>query len=260
MHGILIGMNTSLPHVGHIVHPHDDILLLMALPQGASAMAQTSRTIIRLKGNYFGIPNDIIDKHGRTIGAIGVGVYAALARFADAKTGECWPAIARLERVLGLARSTVKIYLRKLEAAGLIEIEERWAEPGDRTSNLYTLLDCTPATVAKRVAARTASGVDTSSQQPGGRPPDDLPSADTQPTGGLTADPCQLQSEQNQENKEECSRTDEKPAPAPKQPCPHPAAEVYRFDGIILCHHCWSLLPTEATIETTICCGDTVAA
>jgi DNA-binding MarR family transcriptional regulator len=239
---------------------HDDILLLMALPQGASAMAQTSRTIIRLRGHYFGIPNDIIDKHGRTIGAIGVGVYAALARFADAKTGECWPAIARLERVLGLARSTVKIYLRKLEAAGLIEIEERWAEPGDRTSNLYTLLDCSPAAVAKRVATRTASGVDAGSQQQGGRSVADPPSADTQPTGGSASDPYQIPSEQNQANKAECSRTDEKPATPPKQPCLHPAAEVSRFDGLVLCHHCWTLLREEATIETKICCGETVAA
>jgi hypothetical protein len=221
---------------------HDDILLLMALPQGASAMAQTSRTIIRLKGHYFGIPNDIIDKHGRTIGAIGVGVYAALARFADARTGECWPAIARLERVLGLARSTVKIYLRKLADAGLIEIEERWAEPGDRTSNLYTLLPADPVAVAKRIAARAIIGVDPSSQPLGGGSARDLPSADTQPTGGSARDPYQIPSEQNHANKAECSRTDEQPATPPKQPCLHPAAEVSRFDDIILCHHCWTLL------------------
>ena len=205
-------------------------------------MAQAARTVIRLKAHFFGIPNDIIDKHGRTIGAIGVGVYAALARFADAATGECWPAIARLERVLGLARSTVKIYLRKLEDAGLIEIEERWAEPGDRTSNLYTLLDCTPVAVAKRVAARAAAAVDPGSRDLGGRSLGDLPSADTQPTEGPADAPEQSHPEQMQENKAECLRTDEKPASPTKQPCPHPDAEVYRFDGIILCHHCWTLL------------------
>ena len=223
-------------------------------------MPQTSRTVIRLKGHYFGIPNDIIDKHGRTIGAIGVAVYAALARFADAKTGECWPAIARIERVLSLARSTVKFYLRKLADAGLIEIEERWAEPGDHTSNLYTLLSTDPVAVAKRIAARSAAGVDAGSQHPGGRPPADLPSADTQPTGGLAADPYQLQSEQKQETNDDRSRMEEKPAPPTKQPCLHPDTEVYRFDDIILCHHCWTLLDEEATIETKICSGETVAA
>jgi DNA-binding MarR family transcriptional regulator len=205
-------------------------------------MAGTARTVIRLKAHFFGIPNDIIDKHGRTIGAIGVGVYAALARFADAATGECWPAIARLERVLGLARSTVKVYLRKLETAGLIEIDERWAEPGDRTSNLYTLLDANPVAVAKRVAARAEAGVNLSSQHAGGGSAADLPSADTQPTGGPADDPYQIPSEQNHENNNECSRTEEKPAPPPKHHCPHPAADVARFDGMILCHHCWTLL------------------
>ena len=82
-------------------------------------------------------PNDIIDTHGRTLGAIGIGVYAALARYADRKTGECWPGIAKLERVLDLARSTVKVYLHKLEALGLIAIEKRWDAAGDPTTNQY---------------------------------------------------------------------------------------------------------------------------
>src|SRR5213082_3899464 len=120
------------------------------------SMARSTRTVIRLTGNFFGIPNNIIDTHGRTLGAIGIGIYTALARYADRKTGECWPAIAKIERVLGLARSTVKVYLHKLEALGLIEIEERWDEAGDRTTNLYTLLDCSPAAIARHLAARAA--------------------------------------------------------------------------------------------------------
>jgi len=214
-------------------------------------MAGTTRTVIRLKGNFFGIPNDIIDKHGRTIGAIGVGVYAALARFANSKTGECWPAIARLTRVLGLARSTVKFYLRKLEAAGLIDVEERWAEPGDRTSNLYTLLDSTPAAVAQRLAARSAADAAAhGSSQHGGRSADDPPGADTPPTGGLAHDPYQLQPEQHHMNKDLCSRTEEQPERTPKQDCLHPHAEVSRFAGMILCHHCWTLLDANALLAT----------
>jgi hypothetical protein len=218
-------------------------------------MARSSRTVIRLKGNYFGIANDVIDKHGRTIGAIGVGVYAALARFADAQTGECWPAIARLERVLGLARSTVKVYLRKLADAGLIEIEERWAEPGDRTSNLYTLLDANPSAVARRLAARAAAhSAAESAQVPmvdGGGSTDDLPSVDSPPTGELAADPYQIQSEQNQVNNDECSRTAEKPITPAKAPCLHPEQEVAHFDGMILCHHCWSILDESALVAVS---------
>jgi len=219
-------------------------------------MSRTARTVIRLKGNFFGIPNDIIDKHGRTIGAIGVGVYAALARFADAKTGECWPAIARLERVLNLARSTVKFYLRKLEEAGLIEIEERWADPGDRDSNLYTLLDADPASIAKRIAARAAASAHTETDHEmhpaGGGSAGNPPSADTQPTGGPAGGPYQNPPEQKQENKEECSRTDEKAAPQPKKNCSHPSTEVFRFDGMILCHHCWTLLDERPLIDASL--------
>jgi hypothetical protein len=218
-------------------------------------MSRSSRTVIRLKGNYFAIANDVIDKHGRTIGAIGVGVYAALARFADAQTGECWPAIARLERVLGLARSTVKFYLRKLEDAGLIEIEERWAEPGDRTSNLYKLLNANPSAVAGRLAARaavnsTAESVQTPELHVGGSVVSP-PSTDPQPTGGFAADPYQFQPEQNQANNDECSRTAEKPATPAKAACPHPEPEVTRFDGMILCHHCWSMLDESAVVAVS---------
>lgn len=88
--------------------------------------------------------------HAKTIGAIGIAIYAVLARYANRKTGECWPAIARIQRTLNLGRSTVKRYLHRLEAAGLITVEERWDEEGDRTSNHYTLLDPDPHAIAKR--------------------------------------------------------------------------------------------------------------
>jgi len=66
----------------------------------------------------------------------------------------------------------------------------------------------------------------------------------------LARDPYQLQPEQHHENKEMCSRMDEQPEPEPKKPCPHPDAEVSRFDGMILCHHCWALLDNNAFIAT----------
>src|SRR5712691_7783121 len=98
------------------------------------------QTIVVLKhAHFFSIDNDIIDVHAKTIGALGIAVYAVLARYANRQTGECWPAIARIERVLHLARSTVKVYLHKLQEAGLIAITERQSAAGDPTSNLYTL-------------------------------------------------------------------------------------------------------------------------
>jgi hypothetical protein len=215
-------------------------------------MARSTRTVIRLTGNFFGIPNEIIDTHGRTLGAIGVGIYAALARYADRTTGECWPAIARLERVLGLARSTVKVYLHKLAAAGLIEIEERWDEAGDRTTNRYTLLDPSPAAIARHLAARAAAEARsqecTGTGLEGGRSADDPPSAATHPTGGPGTDPEQIPASQMERNKPECSRTDERPTSKTMNPCPHPTPEISCIDGMHICHHCWTIVEQHDAI------------
>jgi Helix-turn-helix domain len=216
-------------------------------------MAQRARTIIRLTGNFFGIPNEIIDTHGRTLGAIGIGVYAALARFADRKTGECWPGIAKLERVLNLARSTIKVYLRKLVAAGLITIEKRWAEAGDPATNLYTLLDPSPAAIARRLAARAAAdarGQEHETTGPeGGGSAADPPSADTHPTGGSAGAPEQSSSEQMHMNKSECSRAAETPTRRTgTNPCPHPTPEISCIDGMHICHHCWTIVEQHDAI------------
>src|SRR6516165_7745572 len=67
------------------------------------------------------------------------------------------PAITRIQRTLNLGRSSVKRYLHRLEAAGLITVEERWSEEGDRTSNLYTLLNPEPAAIAARHQTTSAA-------------------------------------------------------------------------------------------------------
>ena len=216
-------------------------------------MALRARTVIRLTGNFFGIPNEIIDTHGRTLGVIGVGVYAALARYADRTTGECWPGIAKLERVLNMARSTVKVYLHKLEAAGLITIEKRWDDAGDPTTNLYTLLDPSPAAIARHLAARAEA--DARGQEhgatgaKGGGSADDPPSAATQRTGRSAGDPEQSSSQQSAMNKSECSRTEETPPRRTRtNPCPHPAPELSCIDGMHICHHCWTIVEQHDAI------------
>jgi len=84
--------------------------------------------------------------------------YTALARYANRKTGACWPSIGRLANLLDCARSTIKIYLRKLEACGLITITQRQDEAGDATSHLYTQLDPSPTAIDRRHAAHEAAG------------------------------------------------------------------------------------------------------
>lgn len=203
-----------------------------------------AQVVILKRAHFFSIDNDIIDIHAKSIGAIGVGLYAALCRFANRRTGACWPSIGRLASLLDLARSTVKVYLRKLEHAGLIEIRERRDTAGDSTSNLYTLLDPSPAAVDKRLAAKAAAAP----APAGGRSPADPPPAACRPTGRPPADPKPdpdpLTKAQNQED--DARAADETPQTTANTPCPHPLEERSVFGDITVCQHCWKTLTTQA--------------
>ncbi len=100
-------------------------------------MAPRPRTVIRLSDYPEGLqrtpdgvdlPVDLIDTHARAVGAIGVAVYVALARYADPQTGACTLDLVRIARVLGIAPTTVTTALQRLAATGLITIEERGAD------------------------------------------------------------------------------------------------------------------------------------
>jgi hypothetical protein len=193
--------------------------------------------IIKLKpGHYFSIDDDIIDIHAKTIGAIGVAIYAMLARHAKRQTGQCWPTIGRIARTLDLARSTVKVYLRKMEAAGLIIIEERQDPQGDPTSNNYTLLDPSPDAIDQRRATAAAAFE-------GGRPADDPP--------GRPADdpePSSLREENklNQDTDACAVEKDEHPHPRRMENlCPHPLEELSHFGEVTVCQHCWTLIDVQ---------------
>jgi len=189
-------------------------------------------------GHYFSLDNTLIDHHAKTIGIIGVGLYTALARYANRKTGECWPSIGRLANLLDCARSTIKIYLRKLEAVGLIIITERRDEAGDATSHLYTLLDPSPAAIDRRHAAHAAA---VAAAPEGGRLNADLPPADCQPTGRLPGDPEPSPSEHTEENQaEECSYELAEETTPKTRTCDHPADERLRFGEVAVCPHCWA--------------------
>jgi DNA-binding transcriptional ArsR family regulator len=202
-----------------------------------------AQIVVLKRAHFSSFDHDIIDVHGPTIGAIGVGIYTALVRFANRKTGECWPSIGRLAQVLDLARSTVKVYLRKLEDAGLIDIRERQDAAGDPTSNLYTLLDPSPAAVAKRLAARKAA-----TAPEGGRPPADPPPAECRPTGRPPADPepdpAPLTTEKN--HAEDAHAAEETPKTRTSNPCPHPLEELSHYDDVTICRHCWTMIDGRA--------------
>lgn len=67
-------------------------------------------------------------------------VLYAIARHANWDTGRCWPGQTVLARMAKCSERTLRTYLKKLEADGLIRVEERRDEHGARQSDLITLV------------------------------------------------------------------------------------------------------------------------
>ena len=99
--------------------------------------------VIPLRPHTFRLDNCLIDDYAAELGAIGVAVYAVLQRYADRTTGQCWPSVATIARLLRLSKNCVKKYLHLLARFGLITIAPRSTAEGDPTSNLYTVHDPT---------------------------------------------------------------------------------------------------------------------
>ena len=208
-----------------------------------------TQTIVILKrAHFFSIDNDIIDVHAKTIGAIGIAIYAVLARYANRRTGECWPAIARIQRTLKLGRSSVKRYLQRLEDAGLITVEARWSEDGDRTSNLYTLLDPDPAAITHRqqtIAESTAVSRIRVDDERGGATVDPPPVLD-EGEGRSTLDP----KPDLHNQKKETTMNAASPVKTKRQEtCTHLDTDLSHFDTMTICCHCWTLLEEHALVN-----------
>ena len=67
-------------------------------------------------------------------------VLYAIARHANWDTGRCWPGQTVLARMSKCSERTLRTYLKKLEADGLIKIDERRDEHGARQSDMITLV------------------------------------------------------------------------------------------------------------------------
>ena len=202
-----------------------------------------AQIVVLKRAHFFSIDNDLIDVHAKTIGAIGVAIYAVLARYANRKTGECWPTVGRIARTLDLARSTVKVYLHKLQDVGLVTIAERRDAAGDPTSNLYTLLDPSPSALDKRLTARTAPAAPAPE---GGRPSADPPPVACRPTSGSPTAPKPSSPEHKKENHAESTRAEEPPKTPAVNPCTHPVEQLSHFGEITVCQHCWTMLDQQA--------------
>ena len=144
--------------------------------------------VIPLRPHTFRLDNILIDDYAAEIGAVGVAIYTVLQRYADRTTGQCWPSVATIARLLRLSKTCVKKYLHLLARLGLITIAPRLTADGDHTSNLYTVHDPTQRDAVQRRRREHQRG---EAPAAGGGAPDALPpqaNAHVVPQGGAAAD------------------------------------------------------------------------
>jgi GntR family transcriptional regulator len=135
-------------------------------------------TRTRRPGQWCWLDTAVIATYGPRIGAHALAVYLVLASHANGRTQTCYPSIKTIARLTHLGRSTVKNALRTLKGEGLIQSTPQHDPQGDPTSNLYTLLDPTPETVASVAVVSE-----------GGRSGDAPLPVTTHPTGRSPGDP-----------------------------------------------------------------------
>jgi 5-methylcytosine-specific restriction endonuclease McrA len=103
----------------------------------------TLRPRVQRPGQWFWLDRALlVDQYGAQLGAGCIALYTVLARYADHRTGECWPSIRTLQRHLGWSRNTVRKYLRQLQAAGLLHARPCLRRVAGKTwqGSLFTLL------------------------------------------------------------------------------------------------------------------------
>jgi hypothetical protein len=187
--------------------------------------------VLPLRPQTFRVDNILIDDYAADIGALGVAVYAVLQRYADRATGQCWPSVATIARLLRLSKNCVKKYLHLLARHGLITIAPRATAEGDPTSNLYTVHDPTQQdAVQRRQHARGGPSAG------GGGAPDALPPQDNDhlvPQGGASAGP-----EQDPPEQEDLTSISSEKTTTPT--CDHPAHEHRSpIPGVRICLDCF---------------------
>ena len=196
--------------------------------------------VIPLRPHTFRLDNCLIDDYAAEIGALGVAVYAVLQRYADRTTGQCWPSVATMARLLRLSKNCVKKYLHLLARRGLITIAPRYTAEGDPSSNLYTVHDPTQrdAVLRRQHARGRAPGA-------GGGAPDALPpqeNAHLVPQGGASAG-------HEQAPPEQAALTSAAEAHTAAPACDYPLHEHRSpVPGLALCLDCFRCWPVPLVV------------
>jgi hypothetical protein len=182
------------------------------------------------------IDNSIIDDVAAKIGIYGLGIYVAIKRHLNQKTGDCFPSYQTIAKKLHIDRGTVIRYVKKLKAFNLLDPQLRFKEDGSPASNQYNF---SPA------GDRNSSIQGSGSEQPPVVAEDNQPSCTKPPEQSPP-----LNKKQRTISEVDLS-ADRDLMPTEKQKtCPHPPSEiVFLTDNVTVCHHCYGLLDENLKLQ-----------
>ena len=181
------------------------------------------------------IDNSIIDNLASQIGIYGLGIFVAIKRHLNNKTGDCYPSYQTIAKKLHIDRGTVIRYVKKMKELKIISPEWRFKEDGSHTSNQYNFQAAENSAPSKNIDGSVQTVQGGGSKQP------EVATQDNQPS--RTEPPEQSSSS----NKKQRTITEVDLMPTEKQKtCPHPPASIVILpDNITICNHCYGLLDAD---------------
>jgi hypothetical protein len=206
------------------------------------------------------INNAIIDNVASQIGIYGLGIYVAIKRHLNQKTGDCFPSYQTIAKKLHIDRGTVIRYVKKLKAFNLLDPQLRFREDGSPASNQYNF-DLSADRQDKGGSAKPPGVVAEDNQPSGTAPPEQSPILNKKQRTIDEVDflsgngfPLGAFSSQRVPLAEQLQPTDK------QKTCPHPPTEiVFLAENVTICHHCYGLLNENLSLqeeETPIQSGD----
>jgi hypothetical protein len=176
------------------------------------------------------IDNSIIDNLASQIGIYGLGIYVAIKRHLNTKTGDCYPSYQTIAKKLRIDRGTVIRYVKKLKAFNVLSPELRFKEDGSPTSNQYNF-DKGSGTKQPEVVVENNQ---LSSTEP---PKQSEPNKKQRSITDVDFIAQKNQSPLTCSHSQSLTPTDK------QKTCLHPPTEiVFLADNVTICHHCYGLL------------------
>jgi hypothetical protein len=201
------------------------------------------------------IDNSIIDDLASQIGIYGLGIYVAIKRHLNQKTGDCFPSYQTIAKKLHIDRGTVIRYVKKLKAFNLLDPKLRFKEDGSPTSNQYNF-DLSADRQDKGGCTKQPEVVVLDNQPGGTKPPEQSPLPNKKER---TISDVDFFAEKFPHDPDKTlinspippSATMEILQPTEKQKaCPHPPTEiVFLAENVTICHHCYGLLNENLNLQ-----------